>query len=76
MARVLAIDIEKRHVSLTLRRPHPWLDRVGLPAVGSRVTGTVVKVDEEGVRSRRSRSSCPTSGATRTRSCPTGGTSW
>ena len=24
MARVLAIDIEKRHVSLTLRRPHPW----------------------------------------------------
>jgi small subunit ribosomal protein S1 len=27
VARVLAIDVGKRHVSLTLRRPHPWLDR-------------------------------------------------
>ena len=48
--RVLDIDAEKRRVSLTLRRPHPWLDGVGLPPVGSHVSGIVVKVDEEGVR--------------------------
>ena len=50
VVRVLAIDREKRRVSLTLRRPHPWLDGPGLPAVGTRVTGSVLKVDDEGVR--------------------------
>ncbi|MFZ0322496.1 MAG: S1 RNA-binding domain-containing protein, partial [Actinomycetes bacterium] len=48
--RVLDIDAERRRVSLTLRHPHPWLDGVGLPPVGARVSGTVVKVDEEGAR--------------------------
>lgn len=50
VVRVLDIDIEKRRVSLTLRNPHPWLDGVGLPPVGARVSGTVVKVDEAGAR--------------------------
>ena len=48
--RVLGIDLEKRRLSLTLRQPHPWLDGVGLPPVGARVSGTVVKVDGEGAR--------------------------
>lgn len=50
LVRVLAIDLEKCRVSLTLRQPHPWLDGAGLPPIGARVTGTVVKVDDEGVR--------------------------
>jgi small subunit ribosomal protein S1 len=48
--RVLDLDPEMGRVSLTLRQPHPWLDGVGLPPVGARVSGTVVKVDEEGAR--------------------------
>ena len=50
LVRVLAIDLEKRRVSLTMRQPHPWLDGVGLPPIGAHVSGTAVKVDEEGVR--------------------------
>ncbi len=50
LVRVLTIDLEKRRVSLTMRQPHPWLDGVGLPPIGARVTGTVVKVDDEGAR--------------------------
>lgn len=49
-ARVLSVDAEKRRVSLTLRDPHPWLDGVGLPPVGARLSGSVVKVAEDGIR--------------------------
>jgi small subunit ribosomal protein S1 len=50
VARVLSIDAEKRRVSLTLRDPHPWLDGVGLPPLGARLSGSVVKVAEDGIR--------------------------
>jgi ribosomal protein S1 len=49
-ARILEIDPEKRRVSLTLRDPHPWLDGIGLPPIGTRLTGSVAKVAEDGIR--------------------------
>jgi ribosomal protein S1 len=50
VARVLAIDLQKRRLSLTLRDPHPWLDGVGLPSIGAHLRGTVRKVSDDGIR--------------------------
>jgi small subunit ribosomal protein S1 len=47
-ARIVAIAVDRHRVSLTIRRPHPWLDNVGLPAPGDLVEGSVSKATKRG----------------------------
>ena len=46
--RIVAIEPDKHRVSLTMRRPHPWLDNVGLPVPGDLVEGSVSRATKRG----------------------------